>query len=640
MQISGQENSDDWITRRLHAIPLLGEDLEALRARVLATFSACVGLLTGLSLLIDFPKSSGDIGASVTAMAALAVTGTFLLVRISRTVFWPGIWFGVWSIIAFASQLVMHGEQAAALLPLLVCTPVIFGLIVSARASAISTGVVCTIFAVTASRHAALSLDAASNFPPQLMISAIATALCGALVAYFSFYKEQENRNLTKIQERLEMVASTDPLTSVGNRRSFDQKLRDLKMRADWNAKPALILFDVDKFKLINDTHGHAAGDRVLVEIAHRVADILDTGQSLFRLGGDEFAIVFDDQGQRKALEQTAASAIAAVGKEIPLSGVRLKVDISIGIATSDGGSVSISELYRKSDTASFFAKEQFGSKAVIYDVFLSSKIIRRAAVESQLSVALKNNLIEIAFQPQVDIDTKQVTGFEALARWTDTGLGVISPDEFVRIAEESSLIDRFDRFVVAKSLELASVWLGNKRRISVNVSARSAVSSEFCAFLLEKIAHQQLNPDQVEVEITETALIANWEACRENLEGLRRAGVRIVLDDFGIGYSSLSYLSQFPVQKLKFDRSFLQQAHSAKGIIVMQTIVRLAEALKMEVIAEGVETPLHVTLLRQIQCQTAQGFLYSKPINNDEMQAFIQRIETRADAAHMQKIA
>lgn len=640
MKISGKENSDDWIERRLHAIPRLGEDLEALRARVLATCSACMGLLIGLSLLIEFPIGPEDIGARVTGIAAIAVTGTFLLVRFFQTVFWPGVWFGAWAIIAFASQLLVSGEQAAAVLPLLVCIPVIFGLIVNARASAISTGVVCTIFAVAASRQAALGLDAESIFSSQLLVGAITTALCGSLVAYFSFYREQENRNLATIQEHLEVAASTDPLTGAGNRRAFEKKLRDLKMRADWKSKPALILFDVDRFKLINDTHGHAAGDHVLVELAHRVADILGAGQTLFRLGGDEFGIMFDDHGQRKDLERTAASAIEAVRKEITLSGVRLKVEISIGIAISDGGSVSISELYSKADTASFFAKEHIGSKSVIFDAFLSSKIIRRTAVESKLSVALSNNEIEIAFQPQVDIDTKRVIGFEALARWTDTGLGVIGPDEFVRIAEESSLIDRFDRFVVAKSLEQAAVWLGTRRRISVNVSALSIVSSEFCAFLLEQIAQRKLNPDQVEIEITETALIANWEACRDNLEGFRQAGVRIVLDDFGIGYSSLSYLSQFPVQKIKFDRSFLQRAHSPSSIIVMQTIVGLAKALKMEVIAEGVETPLHATLLRQIQCQTAQGFLYSKPIINDDMETFIAKIEASASAKQMRKRA
>ena len=310
--------------------------------------------------------------------------------------------------------------------------------------------------------------------------------------------------------------------------------------------------------------------------------------------------------------------------KEIKLGTGSVSVDLSLGVAVSDGSSAGIKNLYNEADRASFVAKERPGTVAVVYSASLNGAIVRRSAVEERLEQALRNQSISVSFQPQFNLNSEAIIGFEALARWTDQKLGVVPPDEFIQIAEQSSLILHVDRFIISKAIHHARVWLKGGQRLSINVSARSIVDAAFCRSAVDTIKRSGFRPDQIELEITETALIEHWERCRENIQSLREAGLRIVLDDFGIGYSSLSYLSQFPVQKLKFDRSFLLQATSPTNAKIMDSIIRLAKALDVEVIAEGVETRLHVELLRALNCHSVQGFLYAKPIPADLVPDFL----------------
>lgn len=640
MRFLTQEKNSQWVVRRLNSIPQAKSSEENTPARTLAVLGALAGLLISSKFLFEYWVGSLSLADHISIWSALPIASTFVLLRFYRAIYWPGIWCGTWLLIALSAQLILEDDVAAVLFPALILIPVIFGMVVSARASAISTLAVCIIYLALSVLRVPSENEGAPDFQLQILIGACCAALCGVLVSYFLLYREKENAKLIKLREDLEKAVSIDPLTGVGNRRAFDQKNCELKLAIDQKLKPALLLFDVDKFKLINDTFGHAAGDHVLITLTQRIQRILEPGQLLFRLGGDEFAILVHNETDRENLTKVAVRTIHAVRKNMLIGGVSINVDLSIGIAMSEGDSSSISKLYSNADAASFHAKEYAGSKAIVFDANLKSKGIRRAELEAKLNAALAHKKIDIAFQPQVNIHTNEVVGFEALARWTDAELGIVNPDEFVRIAEESLLIEKFDRFIVAESLRRAKSWLGNSRKISINVSGRNIVSHEFCKFVLVQVDQVQIDPDQIELEITETFLIANWETCRSNLQLLRGAGLRIVLDDFGIGYSSLSYLSQFPVQKIKFDRSFLLQMKSSSSVAVMQTIVRLASALNMEVVAEGVDQSLQVNLLKKLRCNTVQGFFYSKPIPSNQMPGYVRRLNVGQVALGVAKSA
>ncbi|MEL7548205.1 MAG: EAL domain-containing protein, partial [Pseudomonadota bacterium] len=342
------------------------------------------------------------------------------------------------------------------------------------------------------------------------------------------------------------------------------------------------------------------------------------------------------DEAGFEVLGDVAANIVAAVKQGEQKSRGRPVIDLSIGIAMSDGSAASIARLYTQADAAAFAAKEAMGSNVVTYDAKLKSAILRKTNVETRLRTALTRGDINIAFQPQFRLKGAEMIGFEALARWSDPKLGIVGPDEFVGVAEESALIHDFDRMIARKSLKSAALWLAKNQTISINVSGHTVVSADYCRFLIQEIANSGLSPQQVEIEITETALIENWETCRRNIDRMRKEGIRIVLDDFGIGYSSLSYLSQFPVQKIKFDRTFLLQCRSASNTKVMHTIVQLAKVLDVEVIAEGVETNRHVALLKHIGCPYAQGYLFAKPIAATKMHEFFRSraVKTLLDAS------
>lgn len=628
MRLSDRESTRHWITRRLNAVPGQEESIDTLRARSLALFGAAAGAIASIWLAIQLLLSVHSVATALTAAGAIALAATFLFLRLFKTPFWGGVWFATWLLLVLATQTFTFGPSAPYLYCLLVPVPVIFALTSGATVSVYATLVVCVCFLVSGVQPILTRQDPHPDFFALLLTAVICAQTSGMFVAYFTRYREQEKDQLVQVQKELKYSASVDPLTGVLNRRAFDQAILDLKAGRESGLRPALILFDLDKFKLVNDTFGHAAGDQVLREIATRVRQQMSDGESFFRLGGDEFAIILRHAPHAEGLFRFAQTLIAQTSRPVSLANSSIRMDLSLGIAMSEADGSGIGSLYGHADTASFFAKEQAGSRAVLFEKHLNSKVVRRNAVEAQLSQALLQNRFEIAFQPQMNIATGRVIGFESLARWTDPKLGVVTPDEFVRVAEESALIDRFDRFIVEHSLRLACQWLGPERHLSVNVSARSIVSADFCRFVMGQIRQFGFKPRQIELEITETALIENWAACRKNLSALRRLGVRIVLDDFGIGYSSLSYLSQFPVQKLKFDKSFLSQTNSPATILVMQAIIQLAEALDMEIVAEGVDCNAHVELLSGLGCLAAQGFLYSKPIMHFDMPAYIARID------------
>jgi len=448
-----------------------------------------------------------------------------------------------------------------------------------------------------------------------IVFCTFSAAFTAITVAFFARLNLREAEVLSQRNEEMRAVALTDALTRARNRHAFQYRLDRLTVETNPDDRPAMLILDLDGFKLINDTYGHDTGDEVLKTVASRIRTLLRTGRTLYRLGGDEFAVVCVDEKSESGLLTLANRLASAVSEPIPTNAGDVNVNVSIGLAMSDGTQDSLMQLYRRADNAAFAAKERPGPTVEMFTSALDGQVSRKIEIESGLKTAITNGNIDLVYQPQINLMSREVVGFEALCRWTDSQLGVVSPAEFIDVAERTSLIYGLDRLIIAKALRQASVWINGTKRISLNVSARSLTSTDFADFLLRQIERVKINPQQVEIEITETALIENWDASKRTVTALRNAGVRIALDDFGVGYSSLSYLAQFPVQKLKFDRSFLIQSTTPANLLVMQSIIQLAESMDMDVIAEGVEAPAHVSILRRLRCNEGQGFFLSKPI-------------------------
>ena len=605
----------------------LGKGMEpetVAKARGLFWFSVVAALILPVMLNFDRPDESAALLKQQLVYGGWFVLTAIMLIRITKNTGLLGVWIGAWAFVTIGAEPLQTGDVDAATLSLLTLLPILFGLTAGARACFISLFAIIALFA-SVSVRAYLQSTATNIHDFEFIIfcgfGAIFTAVT---VGFFARVFAREAKALSQKNEEMRAVALTDALTRARNRHAFQFKFDKIIAETPADHRPAMLILDLDGFKLINDTYGHDIGDEVLKTAASRIRMLLQSGRTLYRLGGDEFAVVCADEKSKPALLTLANRLANAVSEPIPTNAGDVNVNVSIGVSTADETSDSLLQLYRRADNAAFAAKEQSGPSVEMFSTELDGKISRKIEIESGLKTAISNGGIDLVYQPQINLTTREVVGFEALCRWTDQQLGVVSPGEFIDIAERTSLIYGLDRLIISKALRQASAWLTGGHRISLNVSARSLTSSDFADFLLRQIERVKLNPQQVEIEITETALIENWSASKRTVTMLRNAGVRIALDDFGVGYSSLSYLAQFPVQKLKFDRSFLIQSTTPANLLVMQSIIQLAESMDMDVIAEGVEAAAHVSVLRRLRCKEGQGFYLCRPIPAPQVPRFL----------------
>ena len=536
-----------------------------------------------------------------------------------------GIVLGVWVLAVIAHGPLYYGDPAQISLTTLVLIPLIMGSVSGASASLCGTILVISTYIgvlVSAQLQQNGISDAAVSI---LSYSALSTILCGVLVSHFQRHTEAEAKRLSEDNVKVRAIAMTDSLTRCHNRRAFQIAVEQISEEADRTLRPALFIMDLDRFKQINDTFGHGVGDEVLSTFAERLQTAVAGNGRVFRLGGDEFAILCPHEPSQAVLEDLALQIRALSDAPIPTQAGDIDFDVSIGIALSDGSDASNEQLYRQADNAAFAAKKVAGSSHLVFNNQIDGQITRQYEVEECLKVAIAKRSIGISFQPQYDLRNGSIVSFEALARWKDPLLGKVSPAEFIQIAEKTRLIEVLDQQIIAVALRNASKWLGRQQRVSVNVSARTLRTTDFADYVLKHTRRHHLKPEQVEIEITETGLIENWDAAKATVERLRQSGIRIVLDDFGIGYSSLSYLAEFPVQKLKFDRSFLLKACEHSNSLIMQSIINLAKQMKVEMVAEGIETREQLNLLRQLKCYHGQGYLLGRPIPAVNMEKFVK---------------
>ena len=417
-------------------------------------------------------------------------------------------------------------------------------------------------------------------------------------------------------------LALYDSLTGLANRFNISKKLdATLAAFSQQQRACAIMLLDLDRFKQVNDTLGHPAGDALLKQVAERLLKIVGDREMVSRLGGDEFQIILPDLEDRGKLGDMAADIIASLSQPYSVEGSRCIIGASVGVAIAPFDGLSSDELVRNADLALYAAKGNGRGRFSFYSSDLHQAAEQRRALEEDLRDALARGEIELSYQPVVNAKSNMVTGVEALVRWTHRDRGMISPAVFIPIAEEANLIWPLGEWVLRKACEDAASWPGDMR-VAVNVSPIQFANADLPKVVAQALAAAGLAPDRLELEITESVFLGDSAATSQMFKALKDLGVRLALDDFGTGYSSLAYLQSAPFDKIKIDQSFVRDATipgSRNGAIIA-AIVALAEALEMETTAEGIESLDQLDLIRKLNVSHVQGYVYSKPVPHGEL--------------------
>ncbi|HEY8466371.1 MAG TPA: EAL domain-containing protein [Solirubrobacterales bacterium] len=427
-----------------------------------------------------------------------------------------------------------------------------------------------------------------------------------------------ERRNA---EEVLRHRAAHDPLTGLPNRELFVEDLEQrLARAAKTGAAVAVLFLDVDNFKLINDGLGHHAGDELLRKLADRLSSRLRAGDVVARFGGDEFAIVLDNVGGAAEAAEVAQRLGNEVARPISAGGVENFVTVSIGVALArpavDDG-VTPESLIRDADAAMYGAKARGRDTYELYDVGMSGTAARQMEIQRGLRFAAARGELELVYQPTLAMRAGRVDGFEALVRWRHPTWGLLSPAEFIPVAEQTGVIDSVGRWVLETAAREAAAWPNEQHSVSVNVAARQITHGDLHATVLDVLARTGLDPARLELEITEGVLLERSEPVADTLNRLAASGVRVFLDDFGTGYSALAYLDRFRLAGLKIDRSFVERLDGGdeRSVAIVEAIIAMARALGLEVVAEGVSTHAQLEILRALGCDRVQGFLLSQPV-------------------------
>ncbi|MEO6708096.1 MAG: EAL domain-containing protein, partial [Planctomycetota bacterium] len=421
-------------------------------------------------------------------------------------------------------------------------------------------------------------------------------------------------------------------LTNLPNRALFIDRLRQALRRASRRKDYlfAVLFLDIDRFKMVNDSLGHMAGDRLLVMIARRLELSLRPGDTVARLGGDEFTVLLDDI--RDVTDATRVADRIQRELEMPFNvgGQELFTSASIGIALSATGYEKPEDILRDSDTAMYKAKSLGKARYSMFDTGMHERAVVLLQMEADLRRAIERSELRVHYQPILSLQTGHITGVEALARWQHPLRGLVSPAEFIPIAEETGLILPIGRWVLVEACRQMVLWrdtLGAEHplEVAVNLSGRQLALPDIVAQIGEVLRETGLEPSRLRLEITESVVMEHPEMVSTMLQELRLLGVKLSIDDFGTGYSSLAYLQRFPADTLKIDRSFVSPMGSrGENSEIARTIVTIGHNLGMRVVAEGVETAEQLAHLRGLDCEGAQGYFISKPLSSEDTERLI----------------
>jgi len=432
-----------------------------------------------------------------------------------------------------------------------------------------------------------------------------------------------------KDKERLIHQASFDTLTQLPNRFLINDRLEQLIIEAKRNDKLAAVIYlDIDDFKKINDTLGHEIGDLVLIQAANRLKSIVRDGDTIGRLGGDEFIVLLGDIIENKDASSIAENIINKFRESFHIDNHHLIATLSVGIAIYPIDGDSSSELLRNADSAMHHSKKIGRNTYSYFTKEMNESVARRLAIEEQMYKALSRQEFEVYYQPQINLASNKIIGAEALLRWKNAKLGFISPDEFIPIAEQTGLIVPIGYFVISQALKATKQWHQSFKddfRIAINLSPRQFCESNFLETIDAIIKRQGVPRKFIELEITEGIFMDENDYIDDTLRKMSKSGISIAMDDFGTGYSSLSYLRSYPFDVVKVDRVFISDMD--KNIAdknLTNASIQMAHALSLEVVAEGVETDAHYQLLKEMNCDIGQGYLFSKPITKVEMDALL----------------
>lgn len=414
-----------------------------------------------------------------------------------------------------------------------------------------------------------------------------------------------------------------DHITGAQNRFALINRINKL-INSEGSEKIALIIVDIDNFKYVNDTMGHSFGDKLLVRVSARLESLTDGCAAIFRLSGDEFVILLENFDESAYVERLGAKLLKGFESRFVIDSSTIFITASMGVSFYPEHGGSMDELFKNADIALYKAKEEGRNRIVFYAKLMDEAVSERVLIEKHLRTALDNNEFELHYQPQMDIASNKVSGFEALIRWKSPELGFISPLKFISIAEDTHMIIPIGEWV----LRSACMYIKGLHQkgyeglsMSVNISMLQLLQDDFVDKVIEILDWSKLDPKYLELEITESILMESYEAIENKLKLLKDRGIKIALDDFGKGYSSLYYLRQLPISTLKIDKSFIDTIGAAgKHKSLTDLMVRIGRTMGMCVVAEGVETQQQLDYLVKHKCDKIQGYLFSRPIPGEEV--------------------
>ncbi|HST56444.1 MAG TPA: EAL domain-containing protein [Solirubrobacteraceae bacterium] len=454
----------------------------------------------------------------------------------------------------------------------------------------------------------------------------------------FENERQRSHEELSRRQEELAFLATHDALTGLPNRTLILDRVEQMLARSHRSQTPVAALFiDLDNFKGINDTLGHGAGDELLRAVAARLEGVIRDTDALGRLGGDEFVVVAEGLSLAAGPELIAERLLDALKHPFRLEGsddTRLMVTASVGIAA--GWRPSAAELLRDADIAMYRAKWDGKNRYIVFESEMQNEVQTKMELEMALHLAVENQEFFLVYQPTFDLRDMTPTGMEALIRWKSPSRGIVQPDDFIPLLEETGMITVVGKWVLQEACRQGAKWraAGYPIGMAVNVSGRQLDTDDFINDVLDALEESGLDPCALTVEITETTLMRNAEETARRLSAVKELGVRIAIDDFGTGYSSLAHLQQFPVDALKIDRSFISWlTRGGESETLIHTLVQLGKALSIETLAEGIEQLEELSLLQDEQCDSGQGFLFAQPLDVVATETFLAEWMENRDA-------
>jgi diguanylate cyclase (GGDEF)-like protein len=441
---------------------------------------------------------------------------------------------------------------------------------------------------------------------------------------------------------QLSHLAQYDVLTDLPNRTLLNDRLTQVITSARRHGTGLAVLFvDLDRFKHVNDSFGHAMGDVLLQSVAHRLLACVRVSDTVSRLGGDEFVIVLSELDQVEDAAITANKVLTVLAASHKVAQHDLDVTVSIGVSTFPDDGQDAETLIKNADTAMYHAKENGRNNFQFFEKDMNVRALERQGLEGNLRLALGRQEFVLHYQPKVNLETGAITGAEALIRWLHPDRGLVPPAQFVPIAEDSGLILPIGQWVLREACRQARAWLDaglGPMPVAVNISTLEFRSKHFLEGIRAILLETGLEPHFLELELTESVLMQHPESTASVLQALKSIGVRLAVDDFGTGYSSLSYLRRFPIDVLKLDRSFVQDiaCPETKDAAIVNAVITMGKSLKHRVIAEGVETEEQLTFLQAHRCDEGQGFYFSPPVAPEQFAEFVAGGTSSAAVRHL----